>query len=104
MTGRCIAANLRTSPARKIVDRWTRIGQHLFEQLSGRAVFLLRLLKGAASKFCTSRAQFAILGAENCEQRRYRSEKFIETAAPEEGKLVYEFFDSAFGPAQRAQP
>ena len=64
----------------------------------------VRVLKGASTKFCTSRAQFAILGNENCEQRRYRSEKFVETAAPEEGKLVYEFFESAFGPAQRSQP
>lgn len=64
----------------------------------------VRLLKGAATKFCTSRAQFAILGNENCEQRRYRSEKFVETAAPEEGKLVYEFFDSAFAPPGRPQP
>lgn len=61
----------------------------------------VRLLKGASTVFCTSRAQFAILGNENCEQRRYRPEKFVETAAPEEGKLVYEFFESAFGPAQR---
>jgi len=64
----------------------------------------VRLLKGAATKFCTSRAQFAILGNENCEQRRYRSEKFVETAAPEEGKLVYEFFDSAFAAPGRPQP
>lgn len=64
----------------------------------------VRLLKGAATKFCTSRAQFAILGNENCEQRRYRSEKFVETAAPEEGKLVYEFFDSAFAAPGLPQP
>lgn len=64
----------------------------------------IRLLKGAATKFCTSRAQFAILGNENCEQRRYRSEQFVETAAPEEGKLVYEFFDSAFAPPARPKP
>lgn len=56
----------------------------------------IRTLKGAASVFCTSRAQFAILGNENCERRRYRPEKFVETAPPEDGKLVYEFFDSAF--------
>jgi uncharacterized membrane protein len=63
-----------------------------------------RMLKDAVTAFCTSRAQFAILGNENCEQRRYRAEKFVETAAPEEGKLVYEFFESAFGPPQRKQP
>jgi uncharacterized membrane protein len=59
----------------------------------------VRRLKNAATVFCTSRAQFAILGAQNCDARRYRPEKFVETSPPEEGKLVYEFFDSAFGPA-----
>ena len=59
-----------------------------------------RRMKNAATVFCTSRAQFAIVGNQNCEQRRYRPEKFIETAPPEEGKLVYEFFDSAFGQPQ----
>jgi uncharacterized membrane protein len=61
----------------------------------------MRYLKEASTVFCTSRAQFAILGNENCELRRYRPEKFVETAAPEEGKLVYEFFETAFGPPQR---
>lgn len=60
----------------------------------------IRRLKNASTVFCTSRAQFAILGNQNCEQRRYRPEKFVETAPPEEGKLVYEFFESAFGPPQ----
>lgn len=60
----------------------------------------IRRLKNASTVFCTSRAQFAILGNQACEQRRYRPEKFIETTPPEEGKLVYEFFDSAFGPPQ----
>jgi uncharacterized membrane protein len=60
----------------------------------------IRRLKNASTVFCTSRAQFAILGNQNCELRRYRQEKFIETTPPEEGKLVYEFFESAFGPPQ----
>jgi uncharacterized membrane protein len=60
----------------------------------------IRRLKNASTVFCTSRAQFAILGNQNCEARRYRPERFIETTPPEEGKLVYEFFESAFGPAQ----
>jgi uncharacterized membrane protein len=60
----------------------------------------IRRLKNASTVFCTSRAQFAILGNQTCEQRRYRPEKFIETTPPEEGKLVYEFFESAFGPPQ----
>ena len=56
----------------------------------------IRTLAGAATVFCTSRSQFAILGNDNCESRRYRPEKFMETAPPEDGKLVYQFFDSAF--------
>jgi uncharacterized membrane protein len=60
----------------------------------------VRRLKNAATVFCTSRAQFAILGNKDCEARRYRPEKFVETTPPEEGKLVYEFFESAFGPAE----
>lgn len=64
----------------------------------------VRYLKNAATVFCTSRAQFAILGNENCERRHYRPEKFVETAAPEDGKLVYEFYESAFGPPQLPKP
>jgi len=64
----------------------------------------IRLLSGATTVFCTSRSQFAILDRENCEQRRYRQEKFVETAVPEDGKLVYEFFDRAFGSPSRPAP
>jgi len=60
----------------------------------------VRTLSGATTIFCTSRAQFAILGNENCEQRRYRQERFVETAPPEDGKLVYQFFESAFSAPQ----
>lgn len=56
----------------------------------------IRTLAGASTVFCTSRSQFAILGNNDCEGRRYRPEKFMETAPPEDGKLVYQFFDSAF--------
>jgi uncharacterized membrane protein len=63
-----------------------------------------RLLNGAETIFCTARSKFAILGRENCDGRRYRQAKFVETAAPEDGKLVYEFFDRAFGPPQKQQP
>lgn len=55
---------------------------------------------GAAS-FCTSRARFAILGNENCDARKFRQQTFIETPIPEDGKLVYEFFDRNFGPPKK---
>jgi uncharacterized membrane protein len=64
----------------------------------------LRHLTGAETVFCTARSKFAILGRENCENRRYRQVTFVETAAPEDGKLVYEFFDRAFGAPQKKQP
>jgi uncharacterized membrane protein len=64
----------------------------------------VRHLSGAETPFCTSRSRFAILGRENCETRRFRQANFSATAVPEDGKLVYEFFDRAFGPPQRKQP
>jgi uncharacterized membrane protein len=61
-----------------------------------------RHLTGAETPFCTtSRSKFAILGNQNCEQRRFRQASFVETAVPEDGKLVYEFFDRGFGQPQR---
>ncbi|HVY87537.1 MAG TPA: DUF1036 domain-containing protein [Hyphomonadaceae bacterium] len=61
-----------------------------------------RYLAGADTPFCTAtRSRFAILGPENCDKRRWQQSTFVETAAPEDGKLVYEFFDRAFGPPQR---
>jgi uncharacterized membrane protein len=63
----------------------------------------VRLLNGAETIFCTSRAKFAVLGRENCDTRRYRPAKFVETGVPEDGKLVYEFFDRAFGQPQKKQ-
>ncbi len=56
----------------------------------------VRRLKAAATGFCISRSKFAILGQEECAKRHFRQEKFAETPAPEDGKLVYEFFDRSF--------
>ena len=64
----------------------------------------LRVLNGAETVFCTARSKFAILGREDCDARRYRQATFVETAVPEDGKLVYEFFDRAFGAPPRKQP
>lgn len=64
----------------------------------------VRSLTGSGvTSFCTSRSRFAILGRENCASRKYGQEPFVETPIPEDGKLVYEFFDRGFGPA-RKQP
>jgi uncharacterized membrane protein len=64
----------------------------------------VRTLSGAETIFCTSRTKFAILGRDSCDSRRYRQAAFVETAVPEDGKLVYEFFDRAFGSAQKKTP
>jgi uncharacterized membrane protein len=56
----------------------------------------LRKLKGAATAFCAARSRFAILGRDDCARRRYRQEAFLETAPPQDGKLVFEFFDRSF--------
>lgn len=62
----------------------------------------LRTLNGAITQiFCTSRSKFAILGREECGARLFREAPFVETPIPEDGKLVYEFFDRGFGPARK---
>lgn len=61
----------------------------------------VRTLKAAVEPFCVSRAKFAIDGRENCEAGAYRTALFADTAAPEEQKLVFEFFERDF---DRAKP
>lgn len=59
-----------------------------------------RHLTGANTTFCTSRSKFAIIGRENCAERKFHQASFVETTIPEDGKLVYEFFDRNFGPPE----
>lgn len=56
-------------------------------------------LRGS-DNFCVARAKFAISGRESCEASAYRTEKFVGTQPPQEGKLVYEFFERDFGPVE----
>ncbi|MBI1359241.1 MAG: DUF1036 domain-containing protein [Alphaproteobacteria bacterium] len=63
-----------------------------------------RHLIGANTSFCTARSKFAIIGREDCDQRKYQQADFAETPIPEDGKLVYEFFDRNFGPPERKGP
>jgi len=67
------------------------------EQDDGR----VRTLKQAADPFCVARSKFAITGRENCESSAYRTALFAKTAAPEDQKLVFEFFERDF---DRARP
>lgn len=62
----------------------------------------VRELLNAKTSFCTSRTKFAISGRERCEARYYREDDFVETPAPADGKLVYEFFERSFAPPQKA--
>jgi uncharacterized membrane protein len=57
----------------------------------------VRRLTGAARTFCTARSKFAVVGAERCVERGYRQARFLETPSPEDGKLVFEFFERSFG-------
>jgi uncharacterized membrane protein len=62
----------------------------------------LRTLAGTEpTTFCTSRSKFAIVGRDDCDSRSYRHETFIQTPIPEDGKLVFEFFDRSFGPPKK---
>ncbi|MEL6955931.1 MAG: DUF1036 domain-containing protein [Pseudomonadota bacterium] len=67
------------------------------EQQDGR----VRTLKRASDPFCVARAKFAIMGREACETSAYRTALFTKAAAPEDQKLVFEFFERDF---DRARP
>lgn len=56
----------------------------------------VRTLKRAAEPFCVARARFAVAGREQCEAAAYRTALFASTPAPEDGKLVFEFFERDF--------
>ncbi len=62
----------------------------------------LKRLSGASESFCLSRAQFAILGRDQCEEKFFDTANFVETAEPEDGKLVFELFDRDFEFAETA--
>ncbi|MEO0816441.1 MAG: DUF1036 domain-containing protein [Pseudomonadota bacterium] len=66
------------------------------EQTDGR----VRTLKRASDPFCVARAKFAIMGRESCETSAYRTALFAKAAAPEDQKLVFEFFERDFDRAQ----
>jgi uncharacterized membrane protein len=53
-------------------------------------------LKDASHAFCISRSKFAIVGRQGCEVRAYKEADFIETEAPVNGQLIYEFFERDF--------
>ncbi|MEM8921585.1 MAG: DUF1036 domain-containing protein, partial [Pseudomonadota bacterium] len=82
--------------ARAIDESLISTPHYIFAEMETPAGF--RTLLGASELFCISRSKFAILGREGCEVRAYREEEFVETNAPEDGKLVYEFFERDFGP------
>lgn len=53
-------------------------------------------LTGAGDKFCMSQTKFAILDREDCGEAFYEDGLFKETTVPEDGRLVYEFFERDF--------
>ncbi len=57
-----------------------------------------RLIRGSDT-FCVGRSKFVIPGRDDCGASAYRSELFVATEIPREGKLVFEVFERDFGPA-----
>ena len=62
-----------------------------------------RTLADATDRFCVARSKFAIVGRESCESSAYRSVNFRATTVPEDGKLVFEFFERNFDEALRGR-
>jgi uncharacterized membrane protein len=59
----------------------------------------IRSLSRGTAAFCVGRAKFAISGRNDCENSSYRTALFARTPAPTERKLVFEFFERDFTPA-----
>ena len=60
-------------------------------------------LSNSNDRFCVARSKFAIVGRDNCESSAYRPGNFYATEAPQDGKLVFEFFDRGFDEALRGR-
>ncbi|MEL6259336.1 MAG: DUF1036 domain-containing protein [Pseudomonadota bacterium] len=54
------------------------------------------LLERGSDTFCIARAKFAIAGRRDCEASAYESALFAASSTPEEGRLVFEFFERDF--------
>jgi uncharacterized membrane protein len=63
----------------------------------------IRTLRRGNDPFCVSRSKFAITGRTECEAAAFRTGQFVATPAPENRKLVFEFFDRDFGDPVRVQ-
>jgi len=61
----------------------------------------VRTLSRANESFCVARAKFAINGRDDCEEAAYRTALFAATAAPDDRKLVFEFFERDFDAPRR---
>lgn len=86
---------------RTVDDSLLAVPHYVFAEMETPAG--VRHLKGAQTIFCVSRSKFAIVSRENCGKRQFREATFAATASPEDGKLVYEFFDRDFGPTEKPQ-
>lgn len=55
-----------------------------------------KILDDGTDSFCIAHSRFAILGRTKCKAGFYDEARFKETAVPEKGRLVVEFFDRDF--------
>ncbi len=55
-------------------------------------------LTRATESFCVARAKFAVTGRDNCEASLYRTALFAKAPTPQDGRLVFEFFERDFDP------
>ncbi|MEO0982519.1 MAG: DUF1036 domain-containing protein [Pseudomonadota bacterium] len=54
------------------------------------------VLERGSDTFCVGRSKFVIAGRRDCEAAAYRSALFASTPTPQDGKLIYEFFERDF--------
>jgi len=89
--------------ARVIDEPLLQTQHYVYAEMDNRDGEGYRTLADATDRFCVSRSRFAITGRESCEASAYRSVNFFGSPVPEDGKLVFEFFERNFDEALRGR-
>lgn len=87
--------------ARVIDEPLLQTQHYVYAEMDNNEDNSYRTLRETSKEFCVTRSKFAIVAIENCEASAYRTADFFGTTIPEDGKLVFEFFDRNFDETPR---
>ncbi len=93
---------LEAGSCERVIDQALIAAEHYVyaEMETETGTRYLKTTKG--DTFCHSPSQFAILGKDKCKEAFYDEAVFKQTAIPEDGRLVVEFFERDFRPEEKS--